>query len=408
MSVPEALATEIQKLAPSAIIELFELDLTDLGGEVYRFHAGTNELTQNVVWNGVSYVRYPVAASGFEYSGNGQFPRPKIAVSNVLSAISTLVLLYGDLHGAKVTRRRTVAKFLDAVNFTGGVNPSADPEAEFEPDVYFVDRKSAEDRERVEFELASACDLMGVRLPRRQIIQNMCTWKYRGAECGYTGAPMFTSLDQIIQANPGNTAEANAVIAAKVALEAAKTSLIAAQDALELATQAKGNSCMMVRTNNQISITVTERGGGVPLLSNIQHCVIDSIFEPPVKAYQSGSQVALGSVYRAGAVYYRGEVNPNMGNRPPYIIYYLETWAIDPACTAATAAYDAAVITRDAAQDAVEAAQAVLDSTFDDLPDDDPLYSQDVCGKRLSSCKLRFGSDQPLSFGSFPGAGLTK
>ncbi|EKK3990780.1 phage minor tail protein L [Cronobacter sakazakii] len=31
---------------------------------------------------------------------------------------------------------------------------------------------------------------LGVQLPYRQIIKNTCPWKYRGAECGYTG-PYF-------------------------------------------------------------------------------------------------------------------------------------------------------------------------------------------------------------------------
>ncbi len=34
--------------------------------------------------------------------------------------------------------------------------------------------------------------------------------------------------------------------------------------------------------------------------------------------------------------------------------------------------------------------------------------AQDACGKRLSSCKKRFGENGELPFGSFPGAGLTK
>lgn len=34
--------------------------------------------------------------------------------------------------------------------------------------------------------------------------------------------------------------------------------------------------------------------------------------------------------------------------------------------------------------------------------------AEDVCGKRLSSCKCRFGDNGLLPFGSFPGAGLTK
>jgi lambda family phage minor tail protein L len=30
---------------------------------------------------------------------------------------------------------------------------------------------------------------------------------------------------------------------------------------------------------------------------------------------------------------------------------------------------------------------------------------QDVCGKRLSSCQVRFGQTAALPFGSFPGVG---
>ena len=40
-----------------------------------------------------------------------------------------------------------------------------------------------------------------------------------------------------------------------------------------------------------------------------------------------------------------------------------------------------------------------------------PTLNQDQCGKRLSSCKLRFGGasgTDPLPFGSFPGVGLTQ
>ena len=49
---PTAITTEIQQLAPSAVIELFELDLALFGEGVVRFHAGTNELRQKgfAVW----------------------------------------------------------------------------------------------------------------------------------------------------------------------------------------------------------------------------------------------------------------------------------------------------------------------------------------------------------------------
>lgn len=187
--------SEIQKLEPSAIIELFELDATAFGGDMLRFHAGTNGLQQSLVWQGNTYTPFPVQASGFEYSGNGQLPRPKLVVANITGAISLLVIQYDDLLGAKLTRKRTLAKFLDAVNFPGGTNTSADPEAEFPDDVFFIDRKVSENRDIVEFELAAAFDVAGVKLPRRQIIQNVCIWRYKGTECGYAGSNYFDAND---------------------------------------------------------------------------------------------------------------------------------------------------------------------------------------------------------------------
>ena len=78
-----------------------------------------------------------------------------------------------DLTGAKVTRIRTLAKFIDAVNFTDGVNATADPTAEFPREVYSIDRKSSENREVVEFELAAPTDLAGVLIPGRQATRSL-------------------------------------------------------------------------------------------------------------------------------------------------------------------------------------------------------------------------------------------
>jgi lambda family phage minor tail protein L len=186
---------EIQKLEPSAIIELFEMDTTVFGGDVVRFHAGTNALRQNIVWQGDTYTAFPLQAAGFDYSGNGQLPRPKLTVANVGGAITALVLNYDDLLGAKITRKRTLAKYLDAVNFPGGTNPTADPAAEFSDDIFYIDRKVNENKNVVEFELAAAFDVAGVQLPRRQIVQNVCVWRYRGTECGYAGGNYFDAND---------------------------------------------------------------------------------------------------------------------------------------------------------------------------------------------------------------------
>ena len=79
---------------------------------------------------------------------------------------------------------------------TARINNSADPNQHFSDDVWYVDRKISENRYLVEWELSSAFDLQGVMLPKRQVIQNSCVWRYRGTECGYTGAP-FDKNDQL-------------------------------------------------------------------------------------------------------------------------------------------------------------------------------------------------------------------
>ena len=197
-----AVGEELNKLAPSAVIELFELDGTasSIGvDQVYRFHAGVNEqISGNIVWNGNTYQRYPVEATGFTYEGGGQLPRPTISISNVLSLGTTLVLEYNDLVGATVTRIRTLKKYLDAVNFTSETNATADPFAEFPREIFIVDRKVAENRAVVSFELSATFDVAGVKLPRRQIIQNICPWTYKGEGCGYTGTNYFDINDNSV------------------------------------------------------------------------------------------------------------------------------------------------------------------------------------------------------------------
>tara|TARA_Y100000361_G_scaffold143884_1_gene151426 strand:+ start:879 stop:1454 length:576 start_codon:yes stop_codon:yes gene_type:complete len=171
--------SDIQGINPSSIIELFTLTTTAAlhgSAQTYRFHAGSS-LNSNgeIVWAGNSYQRFPVEATGFAFQ-KGQIPRPTLTVSNALGTITSILLTVNqtttgnDLTGATVTRIRTLAKFLDAVNFAGGVNPygTPDPNAEFPQEIYSIDRKASETRDAVSFELAAPIDLAGVRAPKRQ------------------------------------------------------------------------------------------------------------------------------------------------------------------------------------------------------------------------------------------------
>jgi len=196
-----AIFDEANRPAPSALLELFELRLFGAihGNDVtLRFHAGLNaKESGGIIWAGNEYLPLPIEAQGFSYSGSGQLPRPTVRIGNIMApmavggVISALLLsLPNGLEGAKVTRIRTHARYLDAINFPGGVNPwgSPDPTAEYPREIYTVDQKKAETREMVEFELAAAFDLAGVRVPKRQVLASICGWVYRSAECGYTGS----------------------------------------------------------------------------------------------------------------------------------------------------------------------------------------------------------------------------
>jgi lambda family phage minor tail protein L len=180
------IAADIQTLNPGSIVELFVLDATALGGSINRFHSGVNELSANVVWKANSYSPLPLKAEGFERTGQGLIPRPTLTISNISGLIATLIQTYDDLIGAQLTRERTMIKYLDAVNFGSG-NPDADPAVFFPDEVYFVNQKISENKAVVEFELSAAWDVHGVKLPRRQILQNICPWVYRSSECSYAG-----------------------------------------------------------------------------------------------------------------------------------------------------------------------------------------------------------------------------
>ena len=185
---------ELAKINPSAIIELFELRLDSTlhgSSDIYRFHSGSNaDIDGNIVFNGQTYTRIPVKAEGFEYSNTGTLPRPTLSISNLDSTVTTLLLLVNattagnDLGGAEVRRIRTLKKYLDGES-------TADPNARWPEERWFVDRKAFESRDQVTFELASKFDLAGQKIPKRQVIANVCQWKYRSSECSYTGSNYF-------------------------------------------------------------------------------------------------------------------------------------------------------------------------------------------------------------------------
>ncbi len=200
---------EIFSLNPSALVTLFEIDLTnlifdmglgsatdlDIGEEtVFRFHGNFKLTNSNIVWQGNTFYAAPIYAEGFESNIRGTLPQPKLSISvndSAVSALTTLkekIYVLNDIVGARVTRIRTFARFLDSQNFIGmdpppGFDP--DPYAELSRDVYYVDRKLRENKFTLEYELGSILDVEGVQLPGRLMLAERCPFTYRGEGCLY-------------------------------------------------------------------------------------------------------------------------------------------------------------------------------------------------------------------------------
>ena len=390
-----AVYEDLSVLEPNAIVELFQLHLdATLHGssDIFYFHNGVNAaVTGNVVWNGQSYVRLPLEATGFDYTSSGSLPRPKLAVSNIGSSITALLLQVNlittgnDLGGAKVVRIRTLKKYLDG-------EAGADPHAKFPDEIWYVDRKSNENRSVVEFELASKFDLVGVVLPRRQIIANVCQWKYRGAECGYTGPPVADANDNLLQGS--SNALLNDYLQKEAIYKTAVATTAAAFTNLSIAQNNRNNasetyvfieeqySVLVPRYYVQLS-TTTFRGGS----------------PRPQVNYWNNVQVSLGSEYR-------------QGSRISDVTYRIQRWEVDSSDIAAKqAALDAAQNNYNAAVAAEATAYANAIAALNAYTASGGTDPSDQCGKRLSSCNLRFRNvitgQSELPFGSFPGAGLS-
>lgn len=211
----KSLNSELMSLNPSALIQLFEIDVSQIAlnngivlssdEQIFRFHNHVKLSNTNIIWKNQQYIATPIQAVGFEINGQGTLPVPKLSISVNDGGVTTLALFknklrqFGDLAGAKVTRTRTFARFLDAANFPDGNTPNGfatDEFAEFPPDIYYIDRKSNENKNGLEFELASILDIEGIKLPARIVNSYRCTWNYRGEGCLYSGPTVANEFDE--------------------------------------------------------------------------------------------------------------------------------------------------------------------------------------------------------------------
>ena len=216
------LNAELFSLNPSAVMTFYTFDLTDLlfemgligqptdgnlSNRVFKFHNNMFMTRERLVWQGADYNALPLETEGFELSSQGSLPTPKLRISvddkgiSVLSTLKAQIHLLEDPAGIRVTRQRTLAKYLDDANFSDEDRPaeqSADPNAEFPRDIFFIERISQENKRMIEFQLSSVLDLENIRLPARMMIQQRCMWFYRGEGCSYEYAAGLTDEQELV------------------------------------------------------------------------------------------------------------------------------------------------------------------------------------------------------------------
>lgn len=221
------LSSDLQKLSVTGLVTLYELDATKLGAGIMRWHGHVSHedwrlifgyldktkyfdkadtfnaldekqdlVKRDIIWQGQIYSPIPIQTDGLEQRGDGRASTPSLALANNLNgiqgAISALCLRHDDFAGAKLTVINTLAKYLDAANFSEG-NPSANPN-EYRKQVWFTEQKTGENALSISFELSNPVDFEGSRIPSREIT-SYCHWalhgRYRGQECAYLGTAMF-------------------------------------------------------------------------------------------------------------------------------------------------------------------------------------------------------------------------
>lgn len=203
---------ESVSLTPTALLKLYVLDLSNIGTPTqFYFYNGSSNNYQALVFGGVSYVPFPITVTDMGFDGQGGIIRPKLQVSNINGFVSNLLLQNQDLVGATVSITLVFARFIDAVNFPGGVSPySPDPTAAYAPEVFFINQKTKENQTVVEWELATSFELDGRKLPSRTCLANICQWRYReSGTCGYSGPPVADVNNNLFSGSPYNYSSLN-------------------------------------------------------------------------------------------------------------------------------------------------------------------------------------------------------
>ena len=192
--IPADMRIAVTQIEQSAMLDLYEVDLSRFGGNVYRFHDGMNGLLKPVIWQGNRYDPYPVQVTGLSMTAQGASARPKMTFANIDGLLTAINNDYDDALGAIVTRRQVMEQYLDAVNFPDG-NNQADPSREA-VQKFVIEQRENSDSDFVTYVLALPTETDNAQIPARVIQADICPWRYRGQDCWYDGPPVADEKDQ--------------------------------------------------------------------------------------------------------------------------------------------------------------------------------------------------------------------
>jgi len=416
---------DLQGLQGDAIIDLWTLDLLPIDPDIpsnERFVRFVNWVVadgQAVVYNNLTYTAIPYKAQGFTYQTEGVPPNPSLTISNIGLEFTALVNEWNDLVGAQLTRTRVLAKHLDA-----GTDP--DPNAHWPSETWYIQQKESESKLLVTFKLSTAFDLDGVLLPNRKALRYTCPWIYRGDGCGYTGPPVADANDVPLELSTDPFVEA--IYDTRALIPPARQAM---QDAETVYGNARANTA-----NKQAALNNAQNN-----LNNYQPVwrfqeekyIVDNTYWKEVDSHSfagpgyteikwNGATVSAGNEYRKGAYKTGRGIQRYFA---AYSVYAVQKWYLDSSAQAGLIqARDQAAAALVVAQGEEAAAQTVYNTELADYntaianydaavaayeaqpaPAADP---NDVCGKRLASCRLRFFDPvsqtyADLPYGGFPG-----
>lgn len=189
-NLPSLFDKETAKAEQSKILHLFTLDVYRDGSRVDILHFVDNNY--DVVYNGVTYTRFPIKYSAINISSDGTIDKASISAANVNREMMTLIELNDGLRNSKLRIMTVYEKFIDRIytvaedcSVTSKVNPNKDLSAYID-DVFIIDSYQA-DENVIQFQLEPVINL-NVKIPRRRFLPNSCTFKFKdAATCGYSG-----------------------------------------------------------------------------------------------------------------------------------------------------------------------------------------------------------------------------